>query len=113
MPISLSSGSRSACRTICTDPRSAARRRRPFESNPAHYDFDFGGDLLAGRRVEIVDCGDVLTTPATSQDNPTRITAVIRKILERRAIPIVLGGEHSIPIPVMQAYEGHGPIFIV
>ncbi len=79
----------------------------------SHYDFDFGGDLLAGRRVEMVDCGDVATTPSTIQENPGRVTAVIRKILERGAVPIVLGGEHSIPIPVMRAYEGHGPIHIV
>ena len=79
----------------------------------SHYDFDFSGDLLAGRRVEMVDCGDVATTPSTIQENPGRVTAVIRKILERGAVPIVLGGEHSIPIPVMRAYEGYGPIFIV
>ena len=79
----------------------------------SHYDFDFGGDLLAGRRVEIVDCGDVATTPSAIQENPSRVTTVIRKILERRAVPVVLGGEHSIPIPVMRAYEGYGPIFIV
>ena len=28
-----------------------------------HYDFDFGGDLFAGRHVRIVDCGDGLVTP--------------------------------------------------
>ena len=101
--------------TLCsTAPQAIREQSMRFSPRYlSHYDFDFGGDLLAGRRVEIVDCGDVLTTPATIQGNPTRITAVIRKILERRAIPIVLGGEHSIPIPVMQAYEGHGPIFIV
>src|SRR5262249_16465110 len=79
----------------------------------SHYDFDFGGDLLAGRRVEIVDCGDVATSPATIPENPSRITAVVRKILERGAVPVVLGGEHSIPIPVMRAFEGYGPIHIV
>src|SRR5262249_60094658 len=57
--------------------------------------------------------GEVATSPATIRENPSRTTAVVRKILERRAIPIVLGGEHSIPIPVMRAYEGYGPIHIV
>src|SRR5438105_15800982 len=28
-----------------------------------HYDFDFGGDLFAGRRVIVVDCGDVPVPP--------------------------------------------------
>jgi agmatinase len=47
----------------------------------------------------MVDCGDVATTPSTIQENPGRVTAVIRKILERGVVPIVLGGEHSIPFP--------------
>src|SRR5262249_24595533 len=51
--------------------------------------------------------------PATIPETPSRITAVVRKIRERGAVPVVLGGEHSIPIPVMRAFEGHGPIHIV
>jgi agmatinase len=101
--------------TLCsTAPQTIREQSMRFTPRYlTHYDFDFGGDLLAGRRVEIVDCGDVATTPGAIQENPGRITRVIRKILERKAVPIVLGGEHSIPIPVMRAYEGHGPIFIV
>jgi len=101
--------------TICsTAPQTIREQSMRFTPRyQSHYDFDFGGDLLAGRRVEIVDCGDVATSPATIPENPSRTTAVVRKILERRAIPIVLGGEHSIPIPVMRAYEGYGPIHIV
>jgi len=101
--------------TLCSTAPQAIREQsmRFAPRYLSHYDFDFGGDLPAGRRVEIVDCGDVATTPSTIQENPSRITAVIRKILERRAVPVVLGGEHSIPIPVMRAFEGHGPIFIV
>ena len=101
--------------TLCSTAPQAIREQS-LRFSPrylSHYDFDFGGDLLAGRRVEIVDCGDVATTPSTIQENPSRITTVIRKILERRAVPVVLGGEHSIPIPVMRAFDGYGPIFIV
>ena len=100
--------------TLCsTAPQTIREQSMRFAPRYlTHYDFDFGGDLLAGRRVEIVDCGDVATTSGAIQENPGRITAVIRKILERKAVPIVLGGEHSIPIPVMRAYEGHGPIFM-
>ena len=37
----------------------------------------------------------------------------VTKILEAGALPIILGGDHSIPIPVFRAYEGHGPITLI
>ena len=78
-----------------------------------HYDYDFGGDLFAGREVRIVDCGDVAMTPGAYAENSTATTAAIRAILDRGAVPIVLGGDHAIPIPVFRAYEGRDPIVIV
>ena len=30
-----------------------------FGSMLSHHDFDFGGDLLGGQNVRLVDCGDV------------------------------------------------------
>jgi agmatinase len=78
-----------------------------------HYDFDFQGPLFAGREVRIVDCGDVAMVPGDFAGNSARTTAAIAQILVRGAVPVVLGGDHAIPIPVMRAYEHHGPIFIV
>lgn len=78
-----------------------------------HYDFDFGGDILASRDVTIVDCGDVAMEPGEYEANSRATTAVINAILDRGAIPIVLGGDHAIPIPVMRAYEGRGSTFVV
>ncbi len=71
----------------------------------SHYDYDFGGELLAGRSAKIVDCGDVAMEPGRFEENLAATTAVIRAILDRGAVPIVLGGDHSIPIPVMRAYD--------
>ena len=78
-----------------------------------HYDFDFGGDLFAGRTVKIVDCGDVAMAPGRWEENCRGTTAAIQTILDRGAVPIALGGEDSTPIPVLRAYEGRGPICIV
>src|SRR5215216_4842453 len=78
-----------------------------------HYDFDVGGDLFAGQPPRIVDCGDVAQMPGRYEDNNQMATAVINKILERGALPIILGGDHATTIPVMRAYEGRGPICAV
>ena len=78
-----------------------------------HYDYDFGGDLFAGRAAKIVDCGDVAMAPGRWEENSRVTTATIKAILDRGAVPIALGGEHSIPIPVMRGYEGRGPMCVV
>ncbi len=78
-----------------------------------HYDYDFGGDIFAGRAVRIVDCGDVAMTPGAFEANNRAATAVIRAILDRGAVPFVLGGDHAIPIPVHRAYEGQDPFCLV
>src|SRR5918997_411129 len=78
-----------------------------------HYDYDFGSDIFAGRDVRIVDCGDVAMTPGDYAGNSAATTSVVKAILDRGAVPIVLGGDHAIPIPVVRAYEERGPMVIV
>lgn len=78
-----------------------------------HYDWDFGGDILAGRDIRIVDCGAVHMEPGEYQANNAATTAAIRAILDRGAIPFVVGGSHAISIPVMRAYEGLDPMYVV
>jgi agmatinase len=41
------------------------------------------------------------------------IEASVRQVLQAGATPVVLGGDDSVPIPVLAAYEQHGPIWIV
>jgi agmatinase len=78
-----------------------------------HYDFDLGGPLLDGLEARIVDCGDVPGDPLDIPGNVARAQAAVQTILARGAVPIVLGGDDAIPIPVFRAYEGRGPITLV
>jgi agmatinase len=96
-----------------TAPAAIREQSLRFVDFLAHYDFDFRGPILAGRDVTIVDCGDVAMEPGRYPENSRRTTEAIRTILDRGAVPIVLGGDHAVPIPVFRAYEGHGDIHIV
>jgi agmatinase len=78
-----------------------------------HYDFDIGADLFGGRRVRIADCGDVFEVAGQYGENGRTATAVIKKILERGAVPIILGGDHATTIPIMRGYERAGPMCAV
>ena len=77
------------------------------------YDFDIGGTLLDGRDIKVVDCGDVVAEAKDVAGNHDRSEQAVRKILASGALPIILGGDHAIPIPVFRAFEGHGPITLV
>lgn len=77
------------------------------------YDFDIGGTLLDGRDIKVVDCGDVVAQAKDVAGNHARSEQAVRKILKSGALPIILGGDHAIPIPVFRAFEGHGPITLV
>jgi agmatinase len=78
-----------------------------------HYDFDVGGDVLAGSDIRIADCGDVAVDPLDIPGNSRRATEAVRAILDRGALPIILGGDDSIPISFFRAYEGHDPLTLV
>ncbi|MDQ3693979.1 MAG: arginase family protein [Chloroflexota bacterium] len=79
----------------------------------SHYDFDVGGPVLGANPPRIVDCGDVAMEPGQFVANSQATTEVIAAILDRGAIPIVLGGDDSVPIPTLRAYEGRGDLCIV
>ena len=77
------------------------------------YDFDLDGTLYNGQAIRAVDCGDVIADPLDHRGHSARAEAVVRKILATGALPIILGGDHGIPIPVLRAMDGLRPVTLV
>jgi agmatinase len=77
------------------------------------YDFDIGGTLYAGKPIRTVDCGDVPAEVGDPNGHVARAEQAVRKILQAGALPIVLGGDHAIPIPVLRAFDESGPITLI
>ena len=90
--------------------REQSARMAPYLPN---HDFDFGGPLFAGTSPRIFDCGDVAMTPGDFNANSAATTRVIASILDRGAVPIVLGGDDSVPIPVLRALDSAGPLHVL
>lgn len=78
-----------------------------------HWDFDLGGPLFGERDVRVVDCGDVPGDPADNKGHYRFAETAVRTILDRRALPVVIGGDHGVPIPVFRAFDGRGPLTLV
>jgi agmatinase len=77
------------------------------------YDHEDGITYLPAGTTRIADIGDADIVHTDTKTSHANIAAGVRKILEAGAIPIVLGGDHSINIPCVEAFEGQGPIHIV
>ncbi len=78
-----------------------------------HWDFDLGGPLFDGGPVCCIDAGEVPTNLRDNEGNRSRIAAKTREVLAAGAVPILLGGDDSVPIPFLEAFAAHGPIWIL
>ncbi len=65
-------------------------------------------ELVDGR---IVDVGDADILPTNIKGTFDNVTAMVREILDRGAMPLVLGGDHAITYPVVRGYSE--PIHVV
>ncbi|MEZ5924450.1 MAG: arginase family protein [Hyphomicrobiaceae bacterium] len=93
----------------------AMRKALELESNWLdHYDFDLEDTLYPkGSTFHLGDLGDLTTHPEDGPGNRALIEATARAILETDAVPIMIGGDDSVPIPFIKAFEAHGPLTIV
>ena len=89
----------------------AASRRIMMDTD--RYDFDLGGPVFDGRDIKIVDCGDAASDMNDHDAHYRNAEAAIRKIVAAGAMPIVIGGDHGVPIPVFRGIEALGPITLV
>jgi agmatinase len=99
----------------CADAPAAIRARSQRLSRfVGHHDFDLDGPMLVpGSRLRIVDAGDVAGSPQDGAGNAQRAEAAVRLLLGAGSVPIILGGDDSIPIPVLRAYADRGPILVL
>ncbi|MBB3393063.1 agmatinase [Rhizobium sp. BK275] len=78
-----------------------------------HWDFDLGGPLFAGGPVCCVDAGEIETSMHDNEGNRARIEAKTREVLALPAVPILLGGDDSVPIPFLAGFADHGPVWVL
>ena len=82
-----------------------------YSANPAQFDFDSMTPVFGGARA--VDCGEVPGDLEDGAGNRAAIRAAATAILDQGAVPLLLGGDDSVPIPFFEAYAGHSELFIL
>ena len=76
------------------------------------YDHEDDVTYLAGD-VRIVDMGDADIVHTDTLASHANIRAGVEAALRAGALPVVLGGDHSVNIPCIEAFEGAEPFHVV
>lgn len=63
--------------------------------------------------VRMVDIGDADIVHTDTARSHANIRTGVAAILDAGAFPVVIGGDHSVNIPCIEAFEGRGPIHIL
>ena len=85
--------------------REASRLLRPY--NPAQ-------DAEPFSLAQVVDAGDIAVNPFNIPEALTQIEQGIDDLVSRGIKPIILGGDHTIVLPVLRSLsKKHGPITVI
>ncbi len=77
------------------------------------YDFERDTTYMTQDQVRIVDMGDADIVHTDMQQSHANTEFAVRKILQANAMPVILGGDHSVHAPVIKAFNESGPVHIV
>lgn len=67
------------------------------------YNWDIGGPLFPAGSRPAVDCGDLSFDEVDFAANREAIRDAVARIMRAGAVPIVMGGDDSVPIPMLEA----------
>lgn len=66
-----------------------------------------------GPDIRMVDIGDADIVHTDTETSHANIEKGVRAILKAGALPVTIGGDHSINIPCIRAFDDQGPIHIL
>jgi len=77
------------------------------------YDHEDDVTYLPSDEISIVDIGDADIIHTDTEQSHANIEFAVRRILAAGALPVVLGGDHSVNIPCVRAFDDQEPVHIV
>lgn len=95
-----------------TGPQAIRAASAAYGAAFAHMNFDLGGQVLP-EGILAVDAGDLDQDPRDAAGNRARIHEAIGLILDAEAVPVLVGGDDSLPIPMLEAFGGRDRQFTI
>lgn len=81
-----------------------------YAANLLHVNFDLGGPIFPGA-VDAVDAGDLPQDEGDPAGNRARIFGAVSQVLDRGGVPFLIGGDDSLPIPMIEAFGARDRAF--
>ena len=95
-------------------PRGIRLQSTRFSYSPeGSYDPERDDVYISTKRWRVVDCGDADLVPGDLEASFANIEAAVRKIANKGGLPVVLGGDHSVTIPVARGLDAAGPFHVI
>jgi guanidinobutyrase len=105
VPFDLGTSNRTGARFGPRQIRSESVLLRPYNMATRAAPFD---------SLRVADIGDVAINPYNLHDSIARIETAYDEILAHRAMPITLGGDHTIALPILRAmHRRHGKVALI
>jgi agmatinase len=83
-----------------------------YAANLGHMNFDIGGPVEGAARV--VDAGDLTISAKDAAANRATVARAVGQVIDAGAVPVLIGGDDSLPIPMLQAFDARGrEVFIL
>jgi agmatinase len=97
----------------CTGGPAAIRAgAAAYAANLSHMNFDIGGPVEGAARV--VDAGDLTISATDAAGNRAVVAQAVGQVIDAGAVPVLIGGDDSLPIPMFQAFDARGrEVFIL
>ena len=85
-----------------------------FSDGLNHWDFDLGCELASVAPPRRIDGGNLVWDGGAYDEHADRVTATARQLLANGTQLFVIGGDHGVTIPILDALEAVGaPIYVV
>jgi len=82
-----------------------------YAANLSHMNFDIGGPVEGAARV--VDAGDLVISATDAAANRATVARAVGKVIDAGAVPVLIGGDDSLPIPMLQAFDARGRAVVI
>lgn len=94
-------------------PASLRKAISSLTANIERHNFDLGGPTFPQGTKRAVDCGDLPWSDSDFAGNRQTIRQTVSKVVGRGVVPIVIGGDDSVPIPMLDAMGDTGKSYTI